>query len=344
MMVVLANGGRLMAAATWSGGAPLRLGTDKAVVLTDIWGEVPLPRSLVRGVVLAQRSHPKEREKLEEVVRGESAPGPSLNKTGNSADLVLLTNQNRVAGKLTALAGGSLTLETAAGPVKLPLSRVEAFLFGRENSGQSPSARPQTTKMVVGTRDGSLVHANAISGNENKLIIEAAGGVTLAGGNMDDVVFLQSLGGRFVYLSDLEPAGYRHVPYLSIEWPYARDRNVLGEPLSVFGQRYLKGIGMHSAARLTYQLDGKYRRFDSAVAIDDSAGKGGSVMFGVYVLRDGAWTEAVTSGVVRGGEAPRLVSVDVTGAQGLTLTVDYADRGDELDRANWLDARLVRKE
>jgi len=196
--------------------------------------------------------------------------------------------------------------------------------------------------LVVGTRDGSLVHASAITGNEKELVIEAPAGLKLAGSNISDVVFLQSLGERFVYLSDLEPAGYRHVPYLSIEWPYARDRNVLGYPLSVAGQRYLKGIGMHSAARLTYQLDGNFRRFDSAVAIDDSAEKSGSVTFGVYLLRDGTWTEAFTSGVVRGGDAPRLVSVDVTGAQGLTLTVDFADRGDELDRANWLDARLVK--
>jgi len=37
-----------------------------------------------------------------------------------------------------------------------------------------------------------------------------------------------------------------------------------------------------------------------------------------------------------------LPTVDVRGATGLTLTVDYADRGDELDYADWLDARLVR--
>jgi hypothetical protein len=98
---------------------------------------------------------------------------------------------------------------------------------------------------------------------------------------------------------------------------------------------------MHSAARLTYRLDGGYRRFDAAVAIDDSANEKGSVVLGVYVLRDGGWQTAFTSEIVRGGQEPLHVSVDVAGAQGLTLTVDYADRGDELDHADWLDARLV---
>ena len=64
---------------------------------------------------------------------------------------------------------------------------------------------------------------------------------------------------------------------------------------------------------------------------------------GVYLLKDSNWVEAYKSGVVRGGDEATPVSVDVTGAEGLTLTVDYADRGDELDRADWLDARLTKK-
>jgi len=117
---------------------------------------------------------------------------------------------------------------------------------------------------------------------------------------------------------------------------------VLGEPIEVRGRRYLEGIGMHSAARLTYRLDGHYRRFESAIAIDDSAKGRGSVTFGVYVLRDGKWGEAFTSGIVGGRDAPQPISVDLHGAKGLTLTVDFADRGDELDHAVWLDARLVK--
>jgi hypothetical protein len=157
-----------------------------------------------------------------------------------------------------------------------------------------------------------------------------------------DVVFLQSVGESSVYLSDLEAASYRHVPYLDVEWPYERDRNVTGGPLVVGGKRFLKGVGMHSASRLTYRLDKKYARFDAAVAIDDVADGRGSVTFGVYLLRDGKLTEAYKSEIVRGGEAPRAVSVDVSGADALTLVVDYADRGDEMDRADWLDARLVK--
>jgi hypothetical protein len=62
------------------------------------------------------------------------------------------------------------------------------------------------------------------------------------------------------------------------------------------------------------------------------------------VLRDGKLSEAFKSGIVRGGEAPLAVSVDLSDAQGITLVVDYADRGDEMDRADLLDARLVKED
>jgi hypothetical protein len=36
------------------------------------------------------------------------------------------------------------------------------------------------------------------------------------------------------------------------------------------------------------------------------------------------------------------VEVDLTGAKRVSLLVDFADRGDELDHVNWLDARMIR--
>jgi hypothetical protein len=54
-------------------------------------------------------------------------------------------------------------------------------------------------------------------------------------------------------------------------------------------------------------------------------------------------SEAYKSGIGRSGNAPQRLSVNVAGAQGITLVVDYAERGDEMDRADWLDARLITK-
>jgi hypothetical protein len=345
-IVVLADGSLIVAAADWSGGAAVRLEGDSFVVLANLLGEVTFARDEVRGVVFAQQRHGKEREELvrrvskEESEDSEPSPAPSLKGRGNQKDVVFLSNGDRVRGELVALERGSLSIESGSGVVKAPLSRVEGVRVG----SRPLSVVSRQLPYAVGLRDGSLIYAREVVANEKVLKITLGDGQVLTGDDVSDVVFLQSLDGRIVYLSDLEPADYRHVAYLTIDWPYERDRNVLGEPLVVNGERYLKGIGMHSAGRISYRLDGKFARFDASVAIDDSADGRGSVTFGVYLQRDGKLSEAFKSHIVRGGDVPVPVSVDVTGAQGLTLVVDYADRGDEMDRAGWLDARLVRAE
>jgi hypothetical protein len=344
-IVVLADGGQLVTAADWSGGVAVRLEGDSVVVLSDTLDEVRLPRDVVTGVVFAQRRNVREREELVERVRGSSggepSPNPSLKRRGNSEDTALLVNGDRISGKVTQLERGSMTIETASGAAKLPLSRVEAIELGGQ-SEPSPGPSLQGRGIGVGLRDGSLLFVDEIAAGARELQVKTAQWEASGAGNATDVVFLQPFREQVVYLSDLEPTGYRHVPYLSIEWPYMSDLHVGGGPLVVGGKRYLKGIGMHSASRLTYPLDGKYKRFDASVAIDDSAERSGSVTFAVYVIRDGKLEEAFKSHIVRGGEAPRPVSVDVSGAESLTLVVDFADRGDEMDRADWLEARLLK--
>ena len=57
-----------------------------------------------------------------------------------------------------------------------------------------------------------------------------------------------------MYLSDLKPAEYHQTPYLDLPWPYQTDRNVTGGLLRCGGRLYLKGLGVHSAARLVYKI------------------------------------------------------------------------------------------
>ena len=80
------------------------------------------------------------------------------------------------------------------------------------------------------------------------------------------------------------------------------------------------------------------KRFQAELGIDDSTAGRGSVQFRVLV--DGQ--EKFISPTIRGGQPPVPVSVDVAGAKKLELVVDYADRADVLDHADWLNARLTR--
>jgi hypothetical protein len=299
-----------------------------------------LPLRIVSGIVFAQRSQAAEREKLAE--RARTAAGlkrqPNVAVAERGAAEIWLTNGNQVSGTLLMLERGSLTLRVSKEETTLPLSRVEAIAFKAPTESPPDSGR----QFFVGMRDGSLLLAQSVTASEKESTVQISKNLALKGGTVADIALLQSLGGRFEYLSNMETLDYRFVPYLTMEWPLVRDRNVLGGPLEVDGRRYLKGLGLHSAARVTCRFDREYQRFDVAVAVDDVAKGRGNVVFGAHVLRDGKWVEAFKSETVRGGEEPRPVSVDLRGARGLTLTVDYAERGDELDYADWLDARLVR--
>jgi hypothetical protein len=72
-------------------------------------------------------------------------------------------------------------------------------------------------------------------------------------------------------------------------------------------------------------------------ALDDGAGQRGSVVFRVFVDAE----QKYASPILRGGDAPLPIAVAIPStAKSLSLIVDFAERGDELDYANWLYARL----
>ena len=194
----------------------------------------------------------------------------------------------------------------------------------------------------MGFSDGSRIIAT-------RLVLAAAQaelqttGIGEASVRADRVVALQPLGGRAVYLSDLKPASYKHIPFLQLAWPFHADANVDGGRLRSAGKLYLKGIGVHSASRLTYDLDQAYRALQAELAVDDQTARHGSVEFRVFVdTGNGQWQSRYASPIVRGGQAPTPMSVDLAGVKRISLLVEFADHGDELDYADWLDARLIK--
>ena len=158
----------------------------------------------------------------------------------------------------------------------------------------------------------------------------------------DQVTLLQTSSPSVAYLSELPAPSYKQVPFSSLEWPLGIDRNVLGGRLRCSERVHLRGLGMHSASRVAFDLKGE-QRFEAQFALDDRSKSRGSVIGKVLLETEpGQWVAAWESPVVRGGDAPLSLSIPLKGARRLALLVEFADRGDEWDHANWLDARLVR--
>jgi hypothetical protein len=291
---------------------------------SDLLGTLHLPLKAISGVVIRPPPDRRDRDALLD----------RLAKATGDTDRLLLDNGDELSGLVVGIANDAVKLKTDVGTVDVKLDRVGAIVFNPTLKQMAAKIGP--LRAWVGLSDGSRLLATQLAVEGDAMRITAAGQTFSA--KRRGLVFLQPLGGRVVYLSDLKPAEYHQTPYLDLAWPWLADRNVSGGFLRCGGRPYLKGIGVHSEARLEYELDQPWRRFEAEVGVDDATERRGSVQFRVLV--DGR--EKFASAIVRGGDPPLPVAVDVTGAKKLELVVEYGDRADVLDWANWLNARLVK--
>lgn len=307
----------------------LEVSGEQLTVQSATFGPVTLRRTAVNAAIL---NPPADRYEYDRLLFG-------LAGAASDSDVLRLTNGDELTGRIVTGTEELVTVESSIGKVDVPVGTVAAVRFA------STSKRPADTLdsvAVVGFLDGSrlTVSSAIIDGQKAQFITSAELELSSVA---EDVAALMPISPKVAYLSDRRPAGYNHVPFLDLAWPYQLDKSVIGTQLRSSGRLYLKGIGVHSASGLTYQLDGDYRRFEAELAIDDSSAEHGSVKFKVFTANgSGRWQPKYASPVIRGGMTPTPISVDLQGAKRLSLLVEFADRGDELDRANWLRARLVK--
>jgi hypothetical protein len=314
---------------------------DRERVSADsrVFGSVEFPRIRVAGVIFQLPPDREGRDRIiDRVFSGATGAAEARGLAADETDRALLVNGDEVAGTIERFAEGKVRLKSNVGPLELEISRLRAITLRADSAPREENPRaPQSLGALIGFRDGTRLRVSTLVTTGDSLRVTLPGGIVWNSA-VKELVFLQPLGGQVVYLSDLKPEGYRHVPFLSLTWPYRADRNVAGRVLRSGGTPFLKGLGMHSASRLSYVLAEPYRRFQAELAIDDQTGGGGSVGFRVFV--DGQVRH--TSPVIRGGQTPTPVSVDLAGAKRIDMVVDFADRADEWDYANWLNVRLVR--
>ncbi|MEV6490171.1 NPCBM/NEW2 domain-containing protein [Actinoplanes sp. NPDC051633] len=109
-----------------------------------------------------------------------------------------------------------------------------------------------------------------------------------------------------------------------------------GEPLTIAGRAYPKGLGVHALSRVTVPLGGACTRLRADAGVDDETGSDGTVVFSAWL--DGA--KVWDSGRVTGGAGAAPVDVDLGGAGSLELRVEDAGDGNAHDHADWAAARI----
>lgn len=330
--IVLADGGVAV-------GELMRLTDDELVAFSSVFGELQLPLSAVRGIVFQPSLDPRVRDRRFE----------QLLATKGANDVVLFDNGDVLHGSLSEFEAASgenpydaIRVVAQGRPVRIETSKLAAMIFNPALVEPPPVSPPGA--FWLGFADGSLLSVTKLQAEGGNVRLTVAGSIELAADTAiwQELTYIRPRGERLVWLSDREPVGYKHVPLLDASWPLGVDRGLAGGRMRSGGQVFPKGIAMHSTSRVAFDLDGKFRRIEADLAIDEAAGSLGSVQFRLFVFdAAGAWKPAFASPVIRGGERPVPMSVDVSGAKRIALIVEAADRGDVGDHADWLDARLI---
>ncbi len=229
-----------------------------------------------------------------------------------------------------ALAAASVTTSTvqlAAQGTSTPLAATVTYDATAHAANLVPSAALAASTTYVATLKGG------------------AGGITDAAGNAlaATVTWSFTTGSAAqttTYLSDLTPT------FATSGWgPYEKDHsngeNAAGDgnTITLNTVTFAKGLGVHAAADLRYNLGGLCSTFTASVGVDDEVGSNGSVDFQVYL--DGAATASYDSGTLTGASATKAVAVTVTGKSELRLVVTDAGDGTSFDHADWADAKIL---
>ena len=317
--VILANGDRIRA-------VPREANDETLRIYSELLGEVTIPLERVAALLLDPPADPQIRERISR----------QLTTQEWKQDRVIFRNGDQFLGSFLGLrpGAGAVLFEAPQGRIEIAKTRVRAVAF---SSDLISFPQPEQLYAEALLRDGSVLSLLSATLEGGYVFGQAAfgGQVTFP---VEQLLGLDFRNGRVTYLSDLEPSEYHCMPYFRVPYPYERDRTLLGNFLGLRGRLFRKGISMHSRSELTYVLDGHFHRFEAVVGIDDETQGRGNVVFRVLLDGQPAWESGKVSG--KGSALP--IRIDTTGAQRLTLVVDFADEADVLDHADWAAARLIR--
>src|SRR5207244_3243592 len=142
------------------------------------------------------------------------------------------------------------TVETSQAAVLVPSAFLAASLSPKEALARAVLADGGRVSLRTASCDGKTLSGTTVFGAALNVSVE-------------QLIALDILQGPAVYLSDLTPGKYEHRPYLGVSWPLAVNASTAGRELRLAGSVWDRGIGLHSAARVSYVLPPEVRFFEA---------------------------------------------------------------------------------
>ncbi|MGQ0633130.1 MAG: NPCBM/NEW2 domain-containing protein [Planctomycetaceae bacterium] len=249
-------------------------------------------------------------------------------------DLLVLRKED-VLDFLTGVAGDirdKLGFLLDGEELQVPREKVYGVIFRR----RAPAAsKPVCQVKLAG---GDVLHAAEVRADEAGLQISLVGGGELKL-PLATVSALDYSAGKVVYLSQLEPRDVKYVPYFDLTWEYRRDRSLDGNPITVAGKSYSRGLAIHSKTTLRYRLAGEFDRLKAIAGIDDEVRSVGATVL-LKISGDG---KPLFEAPVSGRDPPRPLDLSVAGVRDLEILVDFGDDGGAMgDRLDLADAKLFK--
>ena len=158
---------------------------------------------------------------------------------------------------------------------------IKAAVFGKSkpmvSTAHFKKVKLPLTTDTMGGSDPAKYLKLPISGVKTlKLIVNNAGDSN-ANDHADwaDAKLIDSKGNA-TYLSDMKPLRQTQ------EWgKLGINKSVSGKPLQIGNKKFAKGLGTHAVSEIIYQLDGKYKTFETWIGVDAGTDNRGSVVFKV---------------------------------------------------------------
>lgn len=302
---------------------------DDRVQFDWAYGEsVDLPVEAVRGVTLSPLSNREGR------LQPEPEFADTLTAERDGEDTLFVKNEDGIVsvnGILETLTSEQVEFVWNEESRRLERGRVYGLTLALV--AQPPESDGRVT---VELADGSRLTGAVTRLVDGELALELVGDASVAL-PWSDVAKMIVHSPRLRFLSDMEPRDVRQDGWPTYAWPPRMDQTVMGGPIQLDGEVYERGIGVIAYTRLRYEIDGGYDAFAAVIGIDDDAEGRGDCVFVV----EGDGRELLRQRQ-RGDEPPTPITVEVTGVEELTLTVEKGEGLNLGDHADWADARLLR--
>jgi len=267
-------------------------------------------------------------------------------------DVVYMQNGDSLGGFIVSLDQDKLQLSTSStdnSTTDIQMRLVQRVYF----SGITTPRTVPTLAARVTFVSGSVLTVPLTGDDSQKGLAWSINDVTLKdpGGqdhkiSADRISEIEILGGRVVYLSELDPTHEEQVSFMGTPWPMRVNENVMEQPLKVAKTNYPRGLGVHTRSLLSYDLGGNFATLKLRVGMDDSAAPRGEA--DLSIIGDGKilWQ----SKNIKAGQISPELALPITGVKLLELHADPSATGntggaqmiDVLGRVDWLNVALIR--